>query len=121
MLHKEIHETALAAATRYKRSEVELIEVLQQVWTCKTFYHFGCSSLFQYSVSKLGLSPEVTNIFNKITKKTLKVRGFKEQIENGNISLSNASRIWRKSIEPKTYSAKSSAEAQRSKRSLKRH
>ena len=93
ILHKKIHAKALAAATRYKRSEVELIEVLQQVWTAKTFYQLGCRSMFQYSVSKLGLSPEVTNIFNKITKKTLNVSGFKEQIECGNISLSNASRI----------------------------
>ena len=70
-----------------------MIEVLQQVWTAKTFYHKGCISLFQYSVSKLGLSPEVTNLFNEITKKTLRIKWFKEEIANDIISLSNASRI----------------------------
>ena len=31
MSHKQIHEKALAAAANYKLSEVEMIEVLQQV------------------------------------------------------------------------------------------
>ena len=93
MKHEALHHKALEVVKRYKRCEVELIEVLQQVWTERTFYHFGCNSLFQYSVTKLGLSPEVTNIFNKITKKTLKVPGFLEEIKQGNITISNASRL----------------------------
>ena len=93
MNYKITHSKALEAVARYKRSEIELIEILEEVWTYKTFYHFKCNSLFRYAVDELKLSPEVTSIFNKVMKKTLIIPGFKEQIRNGNISISNASRI----------------------------
>ena len=93
MNHKDIDTRALAVTARYKRSEIELLDILQEVWTSKTFYAFKYQSLHHYSVERLKLSPEVASIFNKIMKKTLKVSGFKEQIRDGKISISNASRI----------------------------
>jgi hypothetical protein len=53
----------------------------------------NCNSLFEYAVQKLHLSREVSNIYNKIAKKALIIPGLKEQIQSGNISVSNANRI----------------------------
>ena len=91
--HNLLHEKALEVAATYKRSEIDLIEILQQVWQERIFYYFNCNSLFEYAVKKLHLSREVASIYNKIAKKALIIPGFKEQIQSGCISVSNANRI----------------------------
>jgi hypothetical protein len=91
--HDRLHEKALEVAATYKRSEIDLIEILQQVWVERSFYYFNCNSLFEYAVKKLHLSREVASIYNKIAKKALIIAGFKEQIQSGSISVSNANRI----------------------------
>ncbi|MFN8945346.1 MAG: hypothetical protein ACK5WZ_12085, partial [Pseudobdellovibrionaceae bacterium] len=91
--HDRLHEKALEVAATYKRSEIDLIEILQQVWVERSFYYFNCNSLFEYAVRKLHLSREVASIYNKIAKKALIIPGFKEQIKSGSISVSNANRI----------------------------
>ncbi|MFN7903751.1 MAG: hypothetical protein ACK5P5_01070, partial [Pseudobdellovibrionaceae bacterium] len=37
--HDRLHEKALEVAATYKRSEIDLIEILQQVWVERSFYY----------------------------------------------------------------------------------
>ena len=92
-IHEGIHEKAVEISTRYKKAEAELIEVLEQVDNHKVYLRRGRSSLFQYGVQDLQLSESV--IYNLITvmRKVREVPELKAQIQEGNITLSNARRI----------------------------
>jgi hypothetical protein len=92
-VHEKIHREALASVGAFKRSEISLLDTLQSVWMNRTYYHYNCRSLFDYAVNRLGLSPEMTSIYNKVAKKALEAKGFKEQIRDGHISISKANRL----------------------------
>jgi hypothetical protein len=88
-----IHAKALAAAQTYRRSEFELLEVLQEVDINKVFYHYGYNSLFKYATDALGLSEEVAYIYINVCRKAQEVPALKEEIKNGSLSVSKAKRI----------------------------
>src|ERR1035437_5866420 len=92
-LADQIHTHALAAAARYKRAEVELIEVLQQVEEHRVFLKRGHSSLFQYVTTELGLSENVAYSLITIARKAREVPELKIQLQSGAMTLSNARRI----------------------------
>jgi hypothetical protein len=92
-IHDKIHREAVETGKAFKRSEIALIETLQSVWSHKTHYQYDSSSLFDYAVHHMGLSEEFTSMYNKVAKKALEIKGFKEQIRDGYISISKASRI----------------------------
>jgi len=50
-----LHEKAIDICKQFNQAQVELIEILQAVEQKRVYLHFGCSSLFDYSVKKLGL------------------------------------------------------------------
>jgi 5-methylcytosine-specific restriction endonuclease McrA len=89
----QIHERALAVASRYKSAEIELIEILQLVGEHRVFYHLKYNSLFQYAVQALGLSEEVAYIFINVSRKASEVPKLKEDIQAGRISVSKAKTI----------------------------
>jgi hypothetical protein len=92
-MHEKIYSKAIQVAKNFKQSEVDLITSLQEVWIHKTFYQYKQNSLFRFAINEMKLSPEVASIYNKLAKKTLKVSGFKEEIQSGRVTISNASRI----------------------------
>lgn len=90
---KGLHQKALAIVSRYKKSEFELIEILEQVDRHKIFYQLGFGSLFEYAVKGLGLSEAVSYIYIRVARKTREVPALKEEIKGGHISVSKATKI----------------------------
>lgn len=88
-----IHERAKEVAFRYKRTEVELIEVLQQIEDYRVFLRRGHSSLFSYVTSELGISESVTYNLICIARKSREIPELKSKLESGEMTLSNARRI----------------------------
>ncbi len=93
MNHEIIHFNAMKAADRHRQTELQLLNSLEEVWKNRTYYKYGCRSLFDYSVSKLGLSEEVASIFNKLAKKFTEVPELKTAIASGKVSVSKINRI----------------------------
>jgi len=72
-LQISIHRRALEVSRRYRRCELDLIEVLQEVDQHRIYYKFNYGSLFQYAVKELGLSEEVTAIYINVARKAREV------------------------------------------------
>lgn len=92
-LFQQIHQRAVEVSSRYLRTEVELIDVLEQVDSHRVFIRMGYSSLFQYAVKELGLSESVTCNLSAVMRKAKEVPELKAKMAAGQISLSNARRI----------------------------
>ncbi|MGE3758055.1 MAG: hypothetical protein AB7H97_09870, partial [Pseudobdellovibrionaceae bacterium] len=90
---KQIHGRAMEVAKSYKRSEIELIEILEQVDRYRIYYQHKCNSLFSYATDVLKLSNEVAYIFIGVARKTQEVPELKEEIRNGSITVSKAKRM----------------------------
>ncbi len=93
MDHHKIHSHAVIAANAHRKSEIELLNALGVVWTNKTYYEFGCRSLFEYPTKQLKLSEEMASIVNKIAKKFTELPELKLGMETGELSLSKVNRI----------------------------
>ncbi len=93
MDHLVVHSQAVKAAQAHRKSEMDLLNALEIVWKNKTFYKFGCNSLFEYSTQQLKLSEEMASIVNKIAKKFTELPELKLGMESGDISLSKVNRI----------------------------
>lgn len=92
-IHERIHLNALAISSRYKKTEVELIEALQQVESHKVYLHQGYSSLFQYTVNALHLSESVSYNLITVMRKAKEVPALKAKLADGSITLTNARKI----------------------------
>jgi hypothetical protein len=88
-----LHQRALLAAKTYKRSEIELIEILEEVDRNRVYYHQGFNSLFKYATDALKLSEEVAYIFINVCRKTREVPALKEELKNGAITVSKAKKL----------------------------
>jgi hypothetical protein len=88
-----LHERAVLAAKTYKRSEVELIEILEEVDKNRVYYHQGFNSLFKYATDALKLSEEVAYIYINVCRKTREVPALKEELKNGAITVSKAKKL----------------------------
>ncbi len=93
MDHLKIHASAVKAADAHRKSEMELLNALEIVWKNKTYYEFGCGSLFEYSIQHLKLSEEMASIVNKIAKKFTELPELKLGMQSGELSLSKVNRI----------------------------
>ncbi|MCB0384013.1 MAG: HNH endonuclease [Bdellovibrionales bacterium] len=90
---RTIHHQALQASAKYKSAEIDLINILDQVDQHKVYLRYGYSSLFQYGVQCLGLSESTTYSLIAVTRKSREVPELKEEIKNGQLTLSKAKRI----------------------------
>jgi 5-methylcytosine-specific restriction endonuclease McrA len=96
MLNKfqnELHLTALNLSKQFHQTENELLEVLGQIDEQKVYLQLGYSSLFQYSVSALGLSEQKAYALMKVSRKSKEIPELKANIQNGSLSVSKAIRI----------------------------
>jgi 5-methylcytosine-specific restriction endonuclease McrA len=92
-LIKSIHQTALEVASRFRQSEFDLIEIIQQADQHRVHYSLGYSSLFKYVTDGLKLSEEIAYIFINVARKAREVPALKEEIKRGAITVSKAKRI----------------------------
>lgn len=92
-LTDQIHSRAVELSNKYKKSEAELIDALQQVDTHKVYLEKGYSSLYQYVIQELKLSEGIAYSLITVSRKAKIVPEIKEEIKNGTMTLSNARRI----------------------------
>ena len=90
---EEIHSRAIEASRCYRKTEFELIELLQDVDHHRVYLQKGYSSLFQYVVQALGLSESVAYNLIAVSRKAGEVPGLKLAVQSGSITLSNARKI----------------------------
>jgi hypothetical protein len=90
---EQIHQEALVVAKNYKRSEIELIEILQKVDAHQVHYKYECQSLKEYAIKKLELSEDVALLFINVSRKARKIPQLKEEIKCGRITVTKARRI----------------------------
>ncbi|MDR3605816.1 MAG: HNH endonuclease [Oligoflexia bacterium] len=88
-----IHSKAIEISTRYKKSESELIEVLQQAEEHRVFLARGHASLFAYVTRELGLSENAAYALITVARKARQVPELKIQMQSGAMTLSNARRV----------------------------
>src|SRR4051794_27956890 len=90
---KSLHLKAVEVAARFKKSEIELIEILEQVDQDKIFFVLEFTSLFEYATKGLGLSEEVAYVYIRVARTTQVIPALKEEIRSGNITVSKAKKI----------------------------
>lgn len=93
MKHELLHEKAILKAKTFHRAEIELIDVLQEIDTQKTFLHYRCTSLHNYCVKFLKLSDANASNFTNVARKAKEVPELKEAIRNQEITVSKARKI----------------------------
>lgn len=90
---KILHAKALAKASNFKKSHVDLLEVIAEVDKLRLFEKFLLTSTFAYCTQILKLSEDVTYTLIKISRVSVKVPELKAAIDDGTLSISNAKRI----------------------------
>jgi hypothetical protein len=88
-----LHEKALEIVTRYKKTEAELLEILDQIDRKKIFLQMGYGSLFDYSVKALGLTEGTAYNFVNVMRKARKVPELRVAIASGELTISKARKI----------------------------
>jgi hypothetical protein len=89
----QIHARAVEVATRYKRDEAELVDVIQQVQEHRVYLEKEYSNVYEYVVSELRLSENVAQTLVAIAKKARQVPELKTTLQAGGMTLSNARRV----------------------------
>ena len=93
MKHTALHQKAKLIANRYKQCEQELVSVISQVDSTKSFYKLGYSSLFSYMTQALGLTESVACNISAVVRKAYQVPKLQEKVVSGEISLSKARKL----------------------------
>lgn len=92
-MNLSLHEKALQAAKAYKKSEVELLNILELIDKDKMYLAYGVSSLFRYCVELLALSESDSYRFMQVSRKAQAVPELKQALQSQELSVSKASRI----------------------------
>ena len=90
---EELHDRAISTAKEYRRQEVALISIFQEIEESRVYLHFEMPSLFAYATKLLGLSEATTCMLAAVMRASKKVPELKAAIEEGKITLSSARRI----------------------------
>ena len=88
-----LHERALRLSRQHRRTEVELVAVLNKIETLKLHRTLGFASLFTYAVSALGLSEPVAYALMNVARKAREIRALHDALVAQKLSVSRASRI----------------------------
>lgn len=88
-----LHHKALRCVENCKRSDSELIDVLQEIDKEKAYLELGYSSLFTYASKGLKLSESDSYRYMKVARKSVEVPELKKAIVDGTLNVSQASRI----------------------------
>ncbi len=90
---QDLHSRAMKAAELNKKSESDLISILQKLDQNHGYLHFDASSLYDYCVSVLKLSESTSYNLITVARKAREVPALKEAIDAGEITLSKARKI----------------------------
>jgi hypothetical protein len=90
---QSIHDRARGAAQQFKKSEFELINMIQEIDEKKAYFEKNFTSTFRYCVGFLKLSDNVSLDFIAIARASKKVPDLKNAIQNELLTVSKARRI----------------------------
>ena len=88
-----IHQKALTIAKNFKRTEIELIEILQQVRERNIHLALGFGTIYKYATEVLELSEPNAYTYDKIARVAEKIPELKQEIKVGALTITNARRI----------------------------
>ena len=88
-----IHEEALKLTSSYKKSESDLINIIQKIDALKAFREKGFTSCYDYCVKFLKLSDGASYDFINVARKSKTVPELKAAIDNNLITVSKARRL----------------------------
>ncbi len=92
-IQMEIHNKAIEIVSRFRRSEADLIDILQKVDEHRVYYRFECKNLHEYTMKVLKLSESIAFNFIVVARKAKEVPELKKAIESGALSVSKARKI----------------------------
>ncbi|RYZ68455.1 MAG: HNH endonuclease [Proteobacteria bacterium] len=87
------HERAMRAASNYKKSQTELLDVIFDVEDQQIYLQMQIKSLYQYCVEMLGLSEATAYSLIAVMRKSREVPALKESVVSGRVTLSKARKI----------------------------
>ncbi len=90
---QRVHQSALDAAQRFRKSEALLLDALTEVERERVFEKLGYASLFQYSVRELKLSESVAYSAITVARKAREVPSLRDGIHDGSISVAKAAKV----------------------------
>lgn len=93
MTNKELHQKTKSVAVKYLQIESELVALLIEIDSRRAYKDLGYASLFQYSVSELGLSEAVTAAFITVSRKAAVVPELMLALEEQTLTVSKAAKI----------------------------
>ena len=100
----ELHNHGLEIVDRYKKSEAEVLSIFQKLDQTKTYLHYNCTSLFDYSIKFHKLSESVTLNFIAVSRRAVQLPELKAAIDTGDLTISKARKIT-SVITPETQSS----------------
>ena len=92
-VESNLHLRAVALGRSHRQLESRLVKVMQEVDGRRLWLKFDCTSLFQYVVSRLGLSEPVAYAFIAVARKAAKVAPLQDAVAGSRISVATAARI----------------------------
>jgi hypothetical protein len=92
-VRQEIHERALKRCKDYLKSEVELLESIQEVDEHKIYLDYQCRNLHVYVSSLMGLGDAVASNFITVARKAKEVPALREVIKSGKLQVQKARKI----------------------------
>ena len=90
---EERHQRALRVASVHKKSEAELISILQDIEKHQDYLHYGTASLFKYCLNVLNLSDGTSYNLINVARKAIEVPALKQAIDAGELTVSKARKI----------------------------
>ncbi|MGE3975398.1 MAG: HNH endonuclease [Bdellovibrionales bacterium] len=91
--HLQIHEKALEVASRFRKTEGDLLDILQQVDEHRVYLKFHCKSLYDYATTALKLSDSTAYNLITVARKSKEVPALKQAIQSGKLTISKARKI----------------------------
>jgi len=88
-----LHFKALELAQNYRRCELALIEILEQIELDKTHLRMGYNSLFVYATQALELSEAISYALIQVMRKSKEIPELKTEIASGSLTVSKITRI----------------------------
>jgi hypothetical protein len=93
MRNHEIHERAMRRAKNFLRSEVELLESIQEVDESEVYLDHDCRNLHEYVAKIMNLGKAVAYNFTAVARKATEVPPLKEVIQSGQLEVQKARKI----------------------------
>lgn len=90
---QQIHRQAISLSKTFQSTQVQLIQVLQEIDQHKIFLKMGYTSLFAYALAELQLSESNCATFITVSRKAREVPLLQTEIGNGSLSVHKARRI----------------------------